>query len=113
MVPHQGSGAGQAIEVRFPLLLLLSSSDMFIQDAFILATVLGHHRVSSSNLDVALSTWDQIRRPMAQDVQARSRINGQLFTLYPDVNIDDLERDVTRNWEWSMSLFRSLCVCYS
>jgi len=49
---------------------------------------------------------------MAQDVQARSRINGQLFTLYPDVNIENLERDVTRNWEWSMSLFlsfRTLC----
>ncbi|KAL0954169.1 hypothetical protein HGRIS_005302 [Hohenbuehelia grisea] len=48
MTPHQGSGAGQAME-----------------DAFILATLLGHPRTTRGTISRALKVYDEIRRPFA------------------------------------------------
>ncbi|TFK99482.1 hypothetical protein BDV98DRAFT_169300 [Pterulicium gracile] len=89
MTPHQGSGAGQAIE-----------------DAYLLCTLIGHvasssshHHASSSTrspprsdcsssssnihqrLVEALSVYDRVRRPKAQMVAEKSRQNGMWFTL--------------------------------
>ncbi|KAI0364648.1 FAD/NAD-P-binding domain-containing protein [Pilatotrama ljubarskyi] len=64
MRPHQGAGAGQALE-----------------DGFILATILAQASVTRENLTSALKVYDAIRRPAAQDVQRRSEANGRLYQL--------------------------------
>ncbi|GBE85787.1 FAD/NAD(P)-binding domain-containing protein [Sparassis crispa] len=64
MTPHHGSGAGQAFE-----------------DAYILASVLGHPSVTLATVDQALHVYDAIRRPFVQDVQRRSHYSGKLYQL--------------------------------
>ncbi|THU98077.1 salicylate hydroxylase [Dendrothele bispora CBS 962.96] len=97
MTPHEGSGAGQAIE-----------------DAYLLATVLGHHRANRNNVHRALAIYDDIRRPAAYHVMEHSRKNGQYFTLHVDGvdfnnsgkpkeqwdNLQRLGRTFEKNWEW-------------
>ncbi|KAF8075333.1 hypothetical protein FPV67DRAFT_1728536 [Lyophyllum atratum] len=95
MAPHQGSGAGQAIE-----------------DAYILATLLGHPTTTRDVLHRALGAFDQVRRPKALEIAARSRRNGQLFTFHgqgleglPEdallSKLRALSEEFTRNWEWA------------
>lgn len=55
MTPHQGSGAGQALE-----------------DAYVLGSLLGHPSVTLDILPVVLEIYEQIRLPFANDVQRRS-----------------------------------------
>jgi len=97
MAPHQGSGAGQSIE-----------------DAYILATLLGHSRTTPDTIPNTLQVYNAVRQPYANQVAERSRLNGQYFTFrYNGVNFDQLSIDelwnqlqelgnaVTRNWEWT------------
>lgn len=97
MAPHQGSGAGQAIE-----------------DAYILATVLGHRRTTRETLGRALAIHDGLRRPFALWAHERSRLNGLYFSFeFDGANFDHLsDRQVldrlralgitfTKNWEWA------------
>ncbi|TFK34050.1 hypothetical protein BDQ12DRAFT_700563 [Crucibulum laeve] len=94
MSPQQASGAGQAIE-----------------DAFILATLLGHRLTRLENINQALSIYDNIRRPVATEVAERSLVNGRLFGLQlPGVDADkDTERlpeigdAIKENWKWTWS----------
>ncbi|KAG6909506.1 hypothetical protein DXG01_017063 [Tephrocybe rancida] len=97
MTPHQGSGAGQALE-----------------DAYILGTVLGHPSTTRTTLDRALHIFDHIRRPHALRVAEKSRRNGQIFTLHdldleglPDdallVELNTLSEEFTKSWEWAWS----------
>ncbi|KAF8961501.1 hypothetical protein BDZ97DRAFT_1664184 [Flammula alnicola] len=97
MTPHQGSGAGQAIE-----------------DAYILSTLLGHALTTKATIGRALSIYDHIRRPFALQTQERSRLNGRYFTLNcQEVDFDTvpdhemlsklkiLGKVFTKNWEWA------------
>jgi len=97
MTPHQGSGAGQAIE-----------------DAYILATVLGHRSTTRENLPRALRIFDEIRRPAATGVAEASRMNGRYFSFEVDgVDFDrytgpqlwdklqKLHGCLVKNWEWT------------
>lgn len=92
MSPQQASGAGQAIE-----------------DAFILAKLLGHRLTNLSNVQTALQIYDTVRRPVAEEVAERSLENGRLFGLQlAGLNADtDTERlpeigeAVKENWKWS------------
>ncbi|KAK7024836.1 salicylate hydroxylase [Favolaschia claudopus] len=98
MTPHQGSGAGQAIE-----------------DAYILATVLGHRTTSRETVPRALRVFDEIRRPLATGVVEASRMNGRFFSLEEDGGIgfdqytgpqlweklQKLHSAVVQNWEWT------------
>ncbi|KAJ7464344.1 hypothetical protein FB451DRAFT_1352780 [Mycena latifolia] len=97
MLPHQGSGAGLAIE-----------------DAYILSIVLGHPSTTRETLPRALRIFDEIRRPAAAAVMEASRLNGQYFTFAVDgVDFDrytgpqlwdklqKLHGAVTKNWEWT------------
>ncbi|KAJ3993829.1 hypothetical protein F5050DRAFT_620234 [Lentinula boryana] len=101
MTPHQGSGAGQAIE-----------------DACILAAVLGHPSTDRTNVaQRALRVYDSIRCPYAYRVMEASRINGRYFTLRLDedgtIDIDKLPpkqqweylqrlgHAIVKNWEWT------------
>ncbi|KAF8888107.1 salicylate hydroxylase [Infundibulicybe gibba] len=96
-VPHQGSGAGHAIE-----------------DAYFLATLLGHPATTRETLHRALRIYDQVRRPYALRMQEKSRLNGRYFTMNVDgLNFDTLSGDrlreklhqlgetFTKNWEWA------------
>ncbi|KAH9929152.1 FAD/NAD(P)-binding domain-containing protein [Fomitopsis serialis] len=64
MTPHQGSGAGQAIE-----------------DGFILATLLTQPGVTRDTLPVALQVYDALRRPFSQNVVQLSRSSGMSYRL--------------------------------
>ncbi|KAJ7115024.1 hypothetical protein C8R44DRAFT_676103 [Mycena epipterygia] len=98
MAPHQGAGAGQAIE-----------------DAYILATVLGHPLTTRETLPRALRAYDAIRRPAADVVAEGSRMNGRYFSLDLDSGVDfdryegpqlveqllKVHGAVVKNWEWA------------
>ncbi|KAF7770266.1 hypothetical protein Agabi119p4_6240 [Agaricus bisporus var. burnettii] len=101
MHPTQGSGAGQSIE-----------------DAYVLATVLGHPSTDGScaSIQRALKIFDIVRRPRALDVSEGSRLNGQYFGLkYKGVDFSSLQGEilqnklvelmetVKRNWAWTWS----------
>ncbi|KAG5638588.1 hypothetical protein H0H81_011674 [Sphagnurus paluster] len=65
MTPYLGSGAGQALE-----------------DAYILASLLGHRATTPQTLHHALHVYDEIRRPKALKVAEKSRRLGQCFMLH-------------------------------
>ncbi|KAJ3807441.1 FAD/NAD(P)-binding domain-containing protein [Lentinula lateritia] len=65
--PHQGTGAGQAIE-----------------DAYFLAELLGDPRTTLNTVQQALKIYDKFRRPWTQDASAKAMANGRYFTLHYD-----------------------------
>lgn len=67
MLPHQASGAGQAIE-----------------DGYFLATLLGHSLTTRQNIPIALEIYDSVRRPFATDIWKRSASNGRYYTMTHD-----------------------------
>jgi salicylate hydroxylase len=94
MSPQQASGGGQAIE-----------------DGFILATLLGHPLTTQSTIRRALAIYDNIRRPVATEVAAKSLVQGKLYGLnIPDVEIDfekeperlvEVGEAIYENWSWT------------
>ncbi|KAL1725012.1 hypothetical protein EV714DRAFT_288165 [Schizophyllum commune] len=99
MTPFQGSGAGQAVE-----------------DAWLLAHLLGDPSVTRDTIPKALRVYDAARRPVAQDVQERSRVNGHLLALnHRGIDFDALQGEaqraalielgeqMQRDWEWAWS----------
>ena len=62
MTPHQGSGAGQAIE-----------------DAWILASILSNPLVTKETLPEALKVYDEVRRPFANEIVRKSAASGRLY----------------------------------
>lgn len=114
MTPHQGSGAGQAIEVTAKLFWWRTFSLITIdeQDAYVLAAVLGQHLTAGRDrrsLEAALLAYEAVRLPLAIDVQRRSRLNGRLFDFLDVPDSDNLTADdlksvaekVKKNWEWA------------
>ncbi|KAJ3801024.1 hypothetical protein GGU11DRAFT_741946 [Lentinula aff. detonsa] len=90
--PFQGVGAGQAIE-----------------DAYILAAILGHQKTRKDNLIHMLSVYDEIRRSFATDVARRSRAAGKAFALHSEnlyfdpSKLQDLQQlleSVRQRWEY-------------
>lgn len=84
------------------------------QDAYILATVLGHRRTTRANLPRALRIFDEIRRPAATAVVEASRMNGRYFSFEVDGidfarysgpqlwdKLQNLSGALVKNWEWS------------
>ncbi|KAL1698925.1 hypothetical protein EV121DRAFT_284475 [Schizophyllum commune] len=97
MTPFQGSGAGQAVE-----------------DAWLLAHLLGDPSVTPDTIPDALRVYDAARRPVAQGVQERSRVNGHLLALnYRGIDFNALQGEaqraalielgeqMQRDWEWA------------
>lgn len=62
MAPHQGSGAGQAVE-----------------DAYILAALLSNPLTTLKTLPTALKVYEEVRLPFAKDVLRRTAVNGRLY----------------------------------
>ncbi|KAF8996103.1 hypothetical protein BDQ17DRAFT_1429883 [Cyathus striatus] len=96
MVPHQGSGGGQAIE-----------------DAYFLGSLLSHPSTTKETLTRVLSIYDQCRRRFSTDVANRSFINGQYYTFASDqfdyigctveekaTRLKEVGEAITTNWEW-------------
>lgn len=73
MLPHQGAGAGQGLE-----------------DAWLLARLLGDPRVLDSNPQNVLQVYDEIRRPRACRVQRTSWEAGELYE-FRDPKVEDQE----------------------
>ena len=93
--PHQGAGAGQAIE-----------------DAFILSNLLG--KVNSANeIEQALRAYDAVRRPRSQKVVTTSREAGAIYEFEDESLGTDLKRIKERlesryNWIWNEDLPQQL-----
>lgn len=91
--PHQGAGAGQAIE-----------------DAHILAELLGDPRVLEPlHAVAAYQAYDSVRRPRSQRVVTTSKENASLLCLCLDGVDDDEERLKTTfqqrlRWLWDVDL---------
>lgn len=64
MTPFQGSGAGQAVE-----------------DAYMLALLLGHPSVTLDKVPIAFEIYQQIRLPFANRVQKLSALAGWVTTF--------------------------------
>jgi len=89
--PHQGAGAGQAIE-----------------DALVLSNLLG--QVSSlADIDEAFKAYDAVRRPRSQRVVTTSREASQLYELEHESIGFDLDKartelEVRCKWIWDEDL---------
>ncbi|KAI0070639.1 FAD/NAD(P)-binding domain-containing protein [Panus rudis PR-1116 ss-1] len=85
MTPHQGSGAGQAIE-----------------DAYILSRLLSHPCTTRDNLSFALSAYEYIRMPLSQHVVRASRENGKMYefnSIYGE-DYNELGHRLDAQWSW-------------
>jgi len=105
MTPHQGSGAGQAIE-----------------DAYVLAALLTHPSTTRKSIPRALKIYEAVRLRHGNDIQRRSRENGKLYEFAADerhahLSVDSDTSDTSRidanrlvkeigeaameNWKWA------------
>ena len=91
--PHQGAGAGQAIE-----------------DAHVLAEILADPQVTEAkHFTAALQAYDIVRRPRSQQVVTSSKENGDVLCLRHDGILDDEEKlkDTFSNrfrWLWDVDI---------
>lgn len=93
--PHQGAGAGQAIE-----------------DAYIMTNLLGNAN-SVEDIEDAFRAFDCVRRPRTQKVVVTSRDAGSLYDFEDETigtDLDLLKRNLeTRyNWIWDEDLLQQL-----
>jgi len=101
MTPHQGAGAGQAIEVS-PILIRISRSPHRIQDAYILAGILGNTGTTLDNIELALQAYDHVRRPIASHVLQGSRDGGRMYE-FNGPHEDDYAKlgpAIQSQWDW-------------
>lgn len=92
MLPHQGAGAGQGLE-----------------DAWLLARLLGDPRACQSDARGLLKAYDAVRRPRACQVQRTSREAGDLYELRdPQIAADEARLSSTLasrfDWLWNHDL---------
>jgi len=91
--PHQGAGAGQAVE-----------------DAHVLAELIGDPRVvQPPDLVVAFKAYDAVRRPRSQRVVTTSREVGNLWCLSQKGVLDDEEKlkqalTTRLRWLWDLDV---------
>lgn len=91
--PHQGAGAGQAIE-----------------DAHVLAELLGDARVKSGqDVVAAFRAYDEVRRPRSQRVVTSSKENAYLLCLCMDGVGDDQAKlketfEQRLRWLWDLDV---------
>ncbi|EED84531.1 predicted protein, partial [Postia placenta Mad-698-R] len=91
MSPHQGAGAGQAIE-----------ANPCHQDAFVLARVLGDPVTTMSTLRHAISAYEYVRLPQANRVLLGSHISGMMYEFDGPAQVD-LQRlgpMIGAQWDW-------------
>ena len=84
--PHQGAGAGQAIE-----------------GAFILSTLLGDEKTqSASDIPAAFKAYDAIRRPRSQKVVETSRAAGLTYAFQGPArdNLEKIGEELLKRYRW-------------
>jgi len=85
MVPFQGSGAGQGVE-----------------DAFLLATVLGHPSTTLETIPRALAVYDKLRREFSSDVAVHAMLSGRMSAWQAgDISLAEFGERMTKDWEWA------------
>ena len=101
MCPHQGAGAGQAIEVILRC-VFLSTGLTSVQDAYILAEVLGHPDTTKTTLHRAISAYERVRLPTANHVLRESRRSGDMYEFNGPLGDDlaPLGPQIGRQWDW-------------
>ena len=85
-LPHQGAGAGQAIE-----------------DALVLAELLADPRVEEvADIARAFHAYDSIRRPRAQRVASTSRTAGEVCRFEGPMGENQMAiaDDLLTRWQW-------------
>ncbi|KAF8519490.1 FAD/NAD-binding domain-containing protein [Hysterangium stoloniferum] len=85
MTPHQGAGAGQAIE-----------------DAYVLAEILGSPTTTRETLEKGLGAYEHIRLPLATHVLQGSRDAGRLYEFNgpPGDDYPILKLAIRGQWDW-------------
>jgi len=85
MSPHQGAGAGQAIE-----------------DAYMLARILGHPDATLSTLPHALLAYEHVRLPLANRVLQGSKDSGELYEFngHCEDDLQTLGPAIGKQWDW-------------
>ncbi|KAJ8469482.1 hypothetical protein ONZ45_g16873 [Pleurotus djamor] len=85
MVPHQGAGAGQAIE-----------------DAYIIASLLSQTETEKVNIEAALLAYEHIRLRIANHVLNGSRESGKMYE-FDSIYGEDyrvLGSAIEQQWDW-------------
>jgi len=129
MTPHQGAGAGQAIEVKCARFIASYSKSnreyICQQDALFLNAILCSPDVRGSErnykIDQALKTYQRVRHRRGHDVQKTSREAGLLYEFRgvhgEGDNVDKISQNLEQRmrwiWEWDIEkeleeAFRSL-----
>ncbi|KAI0935590.1 hypothetical protein AcV5_010477 [Taiwanofungus camphoratus] len=85
MLPHMGAGAGQGIE-----------------DAYLLARLLGHPQTTANNIETVLLAYDRIRRPRAHMVWEGSVKAGEIYDGYGEhgLNAEGVQQDFGRHYDF-------------
>jgi salicylate hydroxylase len=84
--PHQGAGAGQALE-----------------DAFILSALLGDVKTrTAEDIPAAFMAYDAVRRPRSQKVVSTSRSAGAAYAMQGQAldNLELLGEELLHRYEW-------------
>ena len=84
--PHQGAGAGQALE-----------------DAFILSMLLGHENTRlAGDIPKAFKAYDAVRRPRSQKVVSTSRAAGATYALQGQAmdNLEMIGEELLERYKW-------------
>ncbi len=76
-----------------------------LQDAYVLAGLLGHLSTTVDTLSRALEVYDQIRRPFANSIVDGSRLSGIMyeFNSVHGENYEVLGPAIERQWDWVRS----------
>ena len=83
--PHQGSGAGMALE-----------------DAYVLLSLLGHVR-RAEELEIAFEAYDHVRRPRDMKLVETSRACGEVYEFLGPETGDDVQKideNLRRRYDW-------------
>ncbi|GAA5179354.1 salicylate 1-monooxygenase [Modicisalibacter zincidurans] len=89
MLPHQGAGAGQALE-----------------DAWVLSELLGDTACDRDRVSAVLAEFDRVRRPHASEVQRTSFEAGELYERrgpWRDCADAELARELETRFDWLWS----------
>lgn len=101
MSPHQGAGAGQAIEVRiFAFSIQGWKVNLYLEDAFILSGLLA--KVTPDSLSRALEAYQAVRMPAANTVLTGSYDSGVMYEFNggDGVEYGKLGEAIQRQWKW-------------
>ena len=73
-----------------------------LQDAFILAELLGHRQTTLSTLPRALTAYERVRLPMANHVLTGSRQSGNMYEFNGPLgdNLVPLGLLIGSQWDW-------------